>query len=241
VLLVPRLANFTDLDPLVAEPGVHVRWVARSEELGRPDLVVLPGTRSTVSDLASLHERGLIVALDALRASASPPVILGICGGFQMLGTSLEDPEGIESGSSLGLGWLAVRTRFEAHKVTRLTTAVDVVSGETVRGYEIRHGQLIEERSDHRPWLRPAGGEVISARDASGNVRGTTLHGLFENDSFRVRFLADLAAQRGQEWHSSGERFDAARQRQIDRVADACEEHLDLDALWRLLEEAAPA
>jgi adenosylcobyric acid synthase len=241
-LLVPRLSNFTDLDPLVAEPGVHVRWVARADELGHPDLVVLPGTRATVSDLASLRQRGLCEAVGALRASADPPVILGICGGFQMLGVTIEDAGGVEaavaSASVPGLGWLPVRTVFEEEKVTRLTTAVDT-AGCRVGGYEIRHGRMAAV-GDHRAWLEPEDGDdLISAGDEDEMVLGTTLHGLFEDDGFRHRFLADLAGRRGRTWADSGLSFAAARQGQIDRVADACEEYLDLDALWRLVESAA--
>ena len=242
-LLVPRLSNFTDLDPLVAEPGVHVRWVARPDELGRPDLVVLPGTRATASDLASLRARGLCDALAALRAAPDPPVVLGICGGFQMLGGAIEDVGGVESrdGAAQGLGWLPLRTVFETDKITRLSSAMDA-DGRPVTGYEIRHGRLIA-LDDHRPWLAPDGtaedDDVISAADAEGTVLGTTLHGLFEDDGFRHRFLAELARRRGRTWADSSLSFAAARQGQIDRIADACEEHLDLDALWRLVESAA--
>ncbi len=236
-VLLPRLSNFTDLDPLVAEPGVHLRWVGRADELGQPDLVVLPGTRATVPDLASLHERGLVRAIAALRESPSPPVILGLCGGFQMLGTAIEDPEGIESiGPAEGLGWLPVRTVFGSDKVTRLVDAVETASGAVVAGYEIRHGRLQAER-DHRPWLT-VDEEPISASDAGGTVLGTTVHGLFENDDFRARFLADVAARRRRSWSPSGLTYADIRQRQIDRVADACEEHLDLETLWRLVESA---
>jgi adenosylcobyric acid synthase len=241
-LLVPRLSNFTDLDPLVAEPGVHVRWVARADELGHPDLVVLPGTRATVSDLDSLRARGLCDALEALRAGPDPPVILGICGGFQMLGGAIEDPGGVEavaaSASVQGLGWLPLRTVFEAEKVTRLSSARDN-DGRPVGGYEIRHGRMAA-LGEHRPWLSLEDeGELVSASDAGGTVLGTTLHGLFENDGFRHRFLAELAGGRGRTWADSGLSFAAARQGQIDRIADACEEHLDLEALWRLVESAA--
>ena len=236
-VLLPRLSNFTDLDPLVAEPGVHVRWVAGPDDLGQPDLVVLPGTRSTASDLASLHDRGLVTAIGALRAGPSPPVILGLCGGFQMLGRSIEDAQRVEStGPVAGLGWLPVRTVFDPDKVIRLVHAVDTASGAAVAGYEIRHGRIRAER-EHRPWLA-SDGEPISAADADGVVLGTTVHGLFENDAFRTRFLADVAARRGRAWSPSGLSYAGARQRQIDRVADACEEHLDLEALWRLLEPA---
>jgi adenosylcobyric acid synthase len=236
-VLLPRLSNFTDLDPLVAEPGVHVRWVAGPEDLGRPDLVVLPGTRSTVSDLASLHDRGLVRAMAALRDHPSPPVILGLCGGFQMLGTAIEDPPQVESpGPIEGLGWLPVRTVFGADKVTRLVDAIETESGAVVTGYEIRHGRIGAER-DHRPWLE-LDDDLISAADAEGTVLGTTVHGIFENDDFRTRFLQRVAARRGRVWSPSGLSYAAARQRQIDRVADACEEYLDLGALWRLVESA---
>jgi adenosylcobyric acid synthase len=242
VLLVPRLSNFTDLDPLVAEPGVHVRWVARADELGHPDLVVLPGTRATVSDLASLRQRGLCDAVEALRAGADPPTILGICGGFQMLGVTIEDAGGVEAvarASVPGLGWLPVRTVFEKEKVTSLTTAVDA-NGRRVGGYEIRHGRMAAA-GDHRAWLEPEDGDdLVSATDADGTVLGTTLHGLFEDDDFRQRFLAQLAGRRDRTWAGSHVSFAAARQSQIDRIADACEEHLDLEALWRLVESAAP-
>jgi adenosylcobyric acid synthase len=243
VLLVPRLSNFTDLDPLVAEPGVHVRWVARADELGHPDLVVLPGTRATVSDLASLRQRGLCDAVEALRASADPPMILGICGGFQMLGMTIEDAGGVEaaadSASVSGLGWLPVRTVFEEDKWTRLTITVDA-NGRRVGGYEIRHGRMVAA-GDHRAWLEPEDrDDLVSAGDAEGMVLGTTLHGLFEDDGFRHRFLAELAGRRGRTWAGSHVSFAAARQGQIDRIADACEEHLDLEALWRLVESAAP-
>jgi adenosylcobyric acid synthase len=253
VLLLPRLSNFTDFDPLVAEPGVHVRWVARADELGRPDLVVLPGTRATVSDLASLRGRGLLDALDALRVATDPPVILGICGGFQMMGGTIFDRDGVEattSGSAAaeGLGWLPVRTEFEADKLTRLTAAVDA-AGECVGGYEIRHGRMTAVGAQ-RPWLSLEGegegdgeaedvGELVSASNTDGSVLGTTLHGLFENDGFRHRFLADLAERRGRAWPGSDLSYGAAREAQIDRIADACEEHLDLEALWRLVESAA--
>jgi adenosylcobyric acid synthase len=236
-VLLPQMSNFTDLDPLVAEPGVHVRWVARAEELGRPDLVVLPGTRATASDLVSLHERGLVDAIGALRVGPSPPVILGLCGGFQMLGRALEDPQRVESaGPAEGLGWLPFRTVFDPDKLTRLVQAVETGSAARLAGYEIRHGRIRPE-GEHHPWLA-VDDEPVSASNAAGTVLGTTVHGLFENDGFRARFLGDLAIRRGRTWSPSGLSYAAQRQRQIDRVADACEEYLDLEALWRLLESA---
>ena len=195
---LPRLSNFTDLDALAAEPGVRVRWVDRVGALGDPDLVVVGGTRATVADLRWLRDSGLAGALETLRAAAASPVILGICGGFQMMGEVLEDPAGVESTepASDGLGWLPVRTVYGAEKITRLTRC-HTPDGTPVRGYEIRRGR-IDPRPGCVPWLTAgtaAGG--LGARDADGAVLGTTLHGLFEEDAFRSWFLGYVAAHRG--------------------------------------------
>jgi adenosylcobyric acid synthase len=240
---LPRLSNFTDLDPLVAEPGVHVRWVRHAGALGHPDLVVLGGTRATVADLQWLRQSGLASALHDLRAGPAPPVILGICGGLQMMGSQIDDPDAVESGerTSRGLGWLRLHTVFETDKVTRLVTTT-ATHGVPVSGYEIRHGCLLPEFGRRRWFEGLEHDAALSARDVDGNIVGTTLHGLFEDDEFRSWFLADLAARRGREWQPSGLAFAAARERQIDTIADACEESLDLTRLWQIVESAgAPA
>ena len=239
VIRLPRLANFTDLDPLVAEPAVHVRWVGGPDGLGDPDLVVLPGTRSTVDDLRWLRASGLAAALDGVRTTTRrPPVILGICGGFQMMGERIDDPHSVECterGAS-GLGWLPVHTVFAADKVTRLTTATTAgPEPRPVAGYEIRHGRLHPAPSCV-PWFADGPQDVVSARDGSGAILGTTLHGIFEGDAFRSWFLDRVAAHRERTWRPSGLAYATAREGQIDRIADACEEHLDLDQLWRLIE-----
>ncbi len=242
VIRLPRLANFTDLDPLIMEPGVHVRWVAHHDGLGDPDLVVLPGTRATVDDLRWLRASGLAAAIEARRSSAAPPVVLGICGGYQMMGEHIDDAQAVESASaqSSGLGWLPVRTVFEADKLTRLSSAT-VSTPEPLRchGYEIRHGRM-HPGASYSSWFDAEGsGEAVSARTASGRVVGTTLHGLFENDAFRSWFLAAVASRRGRAWRASGLDYSSAREAQIDRIADACEAHLDLDQIWRLVETGA--
>ena len=242
---LPRLSNFTDLDPLVAEPDVHVRWVGHTGALGEPDLVVVGGTRATVDDLRWLRDSGLAGALGNLRSAPAPPVIVGLCGGFQMMGEVLHDPAGVESSepASAGLGWLPVRTAFEADKIVRLTVG-QAHDGTPVRGYEIRHGR-IEPRPGCLPWLTGANAsDLLGVRDAVGGVLGTTLHGLFEEDAFRSSFLDFVAARRGRSWRPSGTSYATARERQIDRIADACEEYLDIERLWRLVDEgmlSAPA
>jgi adenosylcobyric acid synthase len=235
---LPHLSNFTDLDPLQAEPGVGVRWVEHAGALGDPDLVVLGGTRATVADLRWLRESGLAVALDDLRAAPRPSVILGICGGFQMMGEEIDDPAGVESTqpARAGLGWLPVRTVFEPEKVTRLAQATSS-HGDVVFGYEIRHGR-VTAFPGCIPWLTAEGSTgVAGARDQQGAMFGTTLHGLFEQDAFRSAFLGAVAVIRGRTWSPSGLTFALARERQIDLIADACGEYLDLEQVWRLVEE----
>ena len=245
VIRLPRLANFTDLDPLVAEPAVQVRWVTGPDALGDPDLVVIPGTRATVDDLRWLRATGLAAAIDALRSTPlQPPTILGICGGFQMLGERINDPDAVESSDphASGLGWLPVHTVFEADKLTRLITATALAATDsetlTVDGYEIRHGRLHRGPS-FSPWFADTTDDALSAHDETGVVLGTTLHGIFEDDAFRSSFLTSVAARRERSWQPSGLSYPMAREEQIDRIADACEEHLDIDQLWRLVEKGA--
>jgi adenosylcobyric acid synthase len=243
---LPRLSNFTDFDPLLVEGGVAVRFVDHPSAFGDPDLIVLPGTKSTVSDLEWLRTSGLLDVMTARRRAASPPVVLGVCGGFQMLGRTIEDPDAVESvvPTVPGLGWLPLVTRFRAEKITRLREGSGP-GGAPVQGYEIRHGRSGPERG-WQEWLAlegPHGGDadMESACDPDALVFGTSLHGLFEPDRFRGEFLALVAAARGKSWKPSGASFAAARQDQIDRMADVCAIHLDLDALWRLVELGAPA
>jgi adenosylcobyric acid synthase len=245
VLRLPRLSNFTDFDPLLVERGVAVRFVDHPSALGDPDLVVLPGTKSTMDDLDWLRASGLLDVIEARRRSARPPVVLGVCGGFQMLGQRIEDPGAVESivPSAAGLGWLPLVTRFAADKTTRLRGGIGP-DGSAVRGYEIRHGRTAP-LAGWQEWITltdtDAQGEddVESACDGSALVYGTSLHGLFEPDRFRGEFLCLVAAARGKSWQPSGASFAAAREDQIDRVADVCAAYLDLDALWRLVELGA--
>ncbi|HEY1828656.1 MAG TPA: cobyric acid synthase [Acidimicrobiales bacterium] len=243
VIRFPRLSNFTDLDPLLIEPGVRVRFVGHPSALGQPDLVVLPGTKSTVADLEWMRAGGLADALEALRRRPRPPAILGICGGFQILGRRICDPGGVESTQPEvdGLGWLDLTVTFATDKVTRLRQARDEV-GNPVEGYEIHHGLAAPGPSWQR-WLDPVGGEfgddVASGRAPGLPIFGTAVHGAFEADGFRHAFLALVAQEAGKIWRPSGRSFEAARQSQIDRVADACADALDFDTLWRIIESSA--
>ncbi|MDQ1395767.1 MAG: adenosylcobyric acid synthase [Acidimicrobiaceae bacterium] len=234
---LPRISNFTDLDALSIEPGVTVRLVEDATALGRPDVVILPGTKSTVADLEWLRGRGLDRTIESCGA-----LVLGICGGYQMMGSTLTDDVESHRGRVEGLGWLAVRTTFDPEKTTRQRRGHSM--GQRVSGYEIRHGQV--EREPRQPgWIHLD--DVYGAED-DGAVEpdearflGTSLHGLFEQDGFRAQFLTEIGRRAGKTFVPAGVSFAAAREAQFDRLADLLEAHLDLAMLDKLIQEGAPA
>ncbi|MFI6740697.1 cobyric acid synthase [Nonomuraea sp. NPDC050451] len=223
VVRLPRISNFTDVDALAAEPGVVVRFVTDPVELDDADLVVLPGSRATVSDLAWLRERGLAAAI----IDRAGPV-LGICGGFQMLGREIVDEVESGAGKVEGLGRLPVRVEFVKDK--RLGRPEGTAYGQPVRAYEIHHGLASVD-----------GGEPFLDGCRVGNVWGTTWHGALENDGFRRAFLADVAARAGRDFAPApGTDFAALREERLDALGDLVERHLDTDALLRLIEQGPP-
>jgi adenosylcobyric acid synthase len=225
VVRFPRVSNATDIDALAAEPGVDVRVTADPDVVARADLVVLPGTRATMADLAWMGSRGLSAAVLS-RVEAGRPV-LGICGGYQMLAEVIDDPDGVESGSAdrvAGLGMLPIRVRFEMDK--HLGRPIGQWRGHEVRAYEIHHG--VSSRRVGGPAAEP-----FLDGWRSGAVWGTTWHGTFENDGFRRAFLTDVASQAGVRWQPDvgAPGFAARRELMLERLADAVEQHLDTGAL----------
>jgi adenosylcobyric acid synthase len=225
VVRLPRISNFTDVDALAIEPGVDVRFVDSPAGLVDADLVVLPGTRATLDDLAWLRERGLEGPLVERHRGGQP--ILGICGGFQMLGRRVADPDGVEGqgpGGALGLGLLPVRTTFRPEKA--LGTPTGTALGHEVLGYEIHHGEVSVQ-----------GGELFLDGCRDGATWGTLWHGALENDGFRRAFLEQVAADSNRvEWRPTPDTvFRARREGRIDALADAVEEHLDTDALLEII------
>jgi adenosylcobyric acid synthase len=210
VVRFPRIANFTDLDPLVHEPAVQVRFVTSPDELGRPDLVVLPGSKNTVEDLRWLRATGLADVVGFHR-------VLGICGGYQMLGRRIVDEVESGAGTVEGLGLLEVETVFERQKVAARRTGT--ACGHGVTGYEIHHGRV----RGGTPWLT-LDGEPEGATDGK-RVWGTSLHGIFEADGFRAAFLGIAATAS----------FAAAREQQLEAVADHLQAHVDIASIERLL------
>jgi adenosylcobyric acid synthase len=226
-VVLPRISNFTDLDALCLEPGLDVVFADSPRALSGADVVVLPGTRATVADLAWLRERGLAdaVAAHARRGGA----VLGVCGGFQMLGRTVADPHGVEGEPGAvveGLGLLDVRTEFTPEKVLRLPAGTAL--GVEVAGYEIHHGRVAVDAVD--------AGAAFPGGARSGQVFGTLWHGCLEGDAFRRAWLREVGAVPDETVS-----FPRAREARLDLVADALEEHVDLDALLALVTSGAPS
>jgi adenosylcobyric acid synthase len=236
VVAVPLMSNFTDVDALAAEPGVVVRFTARPEEIADADLVVLPGTRGTVKALAWLRERGLAEAV--VRRAAEGRPVLGVCGGFQMLGEQIEDDVESGAGTVEGLGLLPVRVRFAREKTLARPSGRGL--GEHVEGYEIHHG--VAEVTGGEAMFADADGRALDGC-RSGSVRGTHWHGALESDGFRRAFLRTVAAEAGRTGFvpAADTGFAALREEQLDRLGDLIEEHADTDALLRLIESGPPA
>jgi adenosylcobyric acid synthase len=223
VVRFPRASNLTDLEPLAAEPGVVLTFADVPQQLVDAELVVLPGTRTTVADLEWLRATGFAETLQH-RASRGRP-ILGICGGYQMLGRHIDDNVESTSGEVAGLGLLPVRTTFSADKVVA-QRSVRLSDGVEVTGYQIHHGRA--ERLSGERLFADEGCRV-------GAVAGTTWHGLFDSDGYRRQLLSWVAAATGRQFVSSNHDWYAERDRQLDRLAAAVDLHLSalVDQLWR--------
>lgn len=230
---LPRVSNATDVEALACEPGVSVHWVSESSRLADVDLVIVPGSKSTVADLAWLRASGIADVLTA-RAAAGLP-ILGICGGYQMLGRRIIDTVESGAGAVDGLGLLDLDVEFAADKVLRqVRGTADAVA---VSGYEIHHGRVT--RTGDAPLLR--GGDGSPEGSVRGAVLGTHWHGLLESDDYRRVLLTRIAAVTGRGFTVAPDTSVAAeRAAQLDLLADLVERHVDVDAVLRLIEGGAP-
>ncbi|MGQ0773302.1 MAG: cobyric acid synthase [Pseudonocardiales bacterium] len=238
---LPRISNGTDLDALASEPGVAVRYVTEPSRLADADLVVLPGSKSTVADLAWLHRTGLATAVAAHAAAGRP--VFGICGGYQMLGRRIVDDVESRAGEVAGLGLLDVDVVFDA--VKHLGRPAGTALGELVTGYEIHHGRVVHQGDP--PLISGAGisGAGISGvgeGSDGGHVLGTHWHGLFENDAFRRALLRRVACLAGRPGFAPAPdtSFAAVRTAQLDLLGDLVSQHLDTAALVELIDRGAP-
>ena len=235
VIRLPRISNFTDFSPLEAHPMMSVRYVSAQYQLGTPDLVILPGTKSTLADLKWLRETGLETLI--LRLAGQGIGVLGICGGYQMLGQTISDPYGAEGGGTLrGLGLLPVETVFQTQKTRTRVTASGCgwFEGAFIEGYEIHMGQTASQST--APFCVLSDGRAEGA--VNGNIMGTYLHGLFDSAQM-VEQLADrLCRQKGiaPDSHTVMNYRDY-QEREAHRWAKVLRKHLNLEQIYAIMEE----
>ncbi len=236
VVRLPHISNFTDFAPLERHPALGVRYAGRPDQLAGADLIILPGTKATMEDLRWIRQSGLESEIKKCAAAGTP--VLGVCGGYQMLGETLSDPEGVEGGGEMaGLGLLPCRTVFAPQKTrTRVEarTAVPFLEAVSLSCYEIHMG--ITQRLGGVPFARfPDGREEGTA---AGKVLGTYLHGLFDTGELVEQLAAWLMKEKGlSPEHIRVESQESYRERQYDLLARVVREHLDMKAIYRAMEE----
>ncbi|MCM1046043.1 MAG: cobyric acid synthase [Candidatus Gastranaerophilales bacterium] len=245
VIRLPKISNFTDFQVLGAEPDVSVRYVEKAEKLQHPDLICIPGTKNTIDDLRWLRASGLEAAIGRLAQEGAP--IIGICGGYQMLGTQIVDACGVEGGGQIkGMGLLPMVTRYEPEKmrkqsagtVSQLTGFFQSLSGKRVRGYELHMGRTSPEEEsgengDISALLQLSDGPDGCCR---GNVLGAYLHGLFDEEDFRETLIQILCERKGVVRNAQeGFSMETYREEQFDKLADTLRRNLDMDAVYRVM------
>ncbi len=226
---LPRIANFDDLDPLKAEPDITVEII----EVGcvipvDTDIILLPGSKATCSDLAFLKDQGWDIDIKAHNRRGG--LIVGLCGGYQMLGISVQDPDGIEGNSTRidGLGLLSVSTIIRGVKSLVKVNGRDAQSGIPISGFEMHIGQTTGPDT-HRPWLILEQGRPDGARSKDGRVLGSYVHGLFAEDAFRAAFLRDL-----RDGVSRSIAYDRQIEQTLDQLADHLRQHMYIDILFNV-------
>jgi adenosylcobyric acid synthase len=229
VVRLPRISNSTDVEALACEPGVLVRWISEAGELADADVVVIPGSKATVADLSWLRRRGLAEAIVA--HSRAGKVVLGLCGGFQMMCRRIDDVVESRGAAVDGLGLLDADIVFHPEKTLQRWDG-------PLSGYEIHHGQV--SRSQESPWFQQ-GGQVQGYRH--GSVFGTHWHGLLDNDDFRRGWLEQAAQIAGRPGFQVAPDVSVPgrREAQLDLMADLLTAHLDLDAVLALLDGPPPS
>jgi len=224
--LLPHIANFDDLDPLKAEPGVDVVFVEPGEPLpANAQLVILPGSKATIADLAALRANGWDI--DILAHLRRGGRVFGICGGYQMLGRVIRDPHGMEGDApeSQGLGLLDIETTLTETKTLTRVTGRAIPFDAPFSGYEMHVGET-SGADCARPVLCFDAGRADGARSRDGRVSGAYVHGVFADDALRAAFLREIGAR------TSALKFEESIDETLDMLAAHCERHIDLDALW---------
>jgi len=245
VIKLPHISNFTDLDPLKAEEDVSVRFVTTKEELGNPDLLIIPGTKNTIDDLITLRDLGII---EAIKEYSGKGIILGICGGYQMLGNSLRDPKSIEGSLAIinGMKLLDIDTVFESEKTTtrvkaRIINMMDINGIKSIEayGYEIHMGKC-SYRHKAKPLFQIycKNGEQTSYLDGAinecGNIMGTYIHGIFDGVEFREHIINTLRIKKCMEPKKSRV-YESLREKEIDKLSDIVRANIDMDGIYKIV------
>ena len=253
VIRLPKISNFTDLEALSLEPDVTLRYVRTKEEFGTPDIIILPGTKSTIADLLWLRQNGLETMIR--RAHDAGAFLVGICGGYQMLGKVIRDPDGAETaGETDGLGYLDMSTVFSAEKIMHQTETVSsfgirVIDGKRITGYEVHMGREEKDLQEQAGLQTPekAGSAAVEkvpegngsmSSSADGTVIGTYIHGIFDEEDFRDAFLEFICRRKGTERHAAPEKkqtYREFREQQLRDLADLMRKNLDIPAIYRIM------
>ena len=251
VIRFPKISNFTDFEALRFESGVRVRYVSSARELGTPDAVILPGTKSTIRDLIWLRENGLETAVR--RAYEKGAFLFGICGGYQMLGGKITDPDGAEmTGEINGLGYLDMETVFMQEKIMCQTETISgfgipELDGKKIRGYEVHMGRKAGPGTgvSEAAWDSSAEGKSrdpdhdAARANPAQNVTGTYIHGIFDEEEFREAFLSFLIRRRGGGRHISDDEnkmtYREYKEKQIADLAEMLRKQLDIKAIYRMM------
>jgi adenosylcobyric acid synthase len=247
VIKLPHISNFTDFDPLEREPGVTVHYIEPTDRIGDHDVLIIPGSKNTIEDLSFLKRSGYVEDIKRLNEKGS--TIVGICGGFQMLGRTIKDPAAVESrfGSIEGLGLLNMETIFSKKKATYQVEAEEMSrngedqSPETLRGYEIHMGRTKLMSGNPLFKISKKSGKRYSHFDGAvsqdGKVWGTYIHGIFDNDGFRRRFIGKIT--KGAMPSSEGQStfaYGTYKEGQFDALADLITESLDMNYIRKLVD-----
>lgn len=248
VIRIPRISNFTDFNPFESMPGVSLRYVKRVAELKDPDMIILPGTKNTMEDLQWMRESGMEAAV--LKQAARGKVIFGVCGGYQMLGETLADPDGVEAGGSMkGMGLLPVDTVFVKEKTrTRVSGSFGNIQGDleelsqvALEGYEIHMGtSSLKEGARILTGIQDHAASRRKKQDGAyrENVYGTYVHGIFDKEEVAKSVVRALGRKKGIDTQDiTGVDFQAFKETQYDLLAAGLREHLDMKRIYRILDE----
>ncbi|MBT5472411.1 MAG: cobyric acid synthase [Nitrospina sp.] len=241
VIWTPRISNFTDLSPLAYDPSITIRYINHPSQMGNPDIIILPGSKNTIDDLIYLSEQGMLKEI--LKSHGNGSFIMGICGGFQMLGKAIKDPNNLESRNkeAMGLGLFNVETTMASEKLTRqvdLTTLKSKLFAEglSCQGYEIHMGRTTFNTSYPTLFTSKGEGSMSSGiTNQDGTVLGTYLHGFFDNDSFRQSLLCYVREKRKIEMPSQPFDFTQFRQNELDRLSELLTESVNMKKISKII------